>query len=95
MQHGEDVVEQVLHAQAEAVQVALRRVRQVGTALLSAAVELAYAFIHGARRETKCILDQSGDKRPDWREKYLGRRPFYAGASVDETTDSLQMCEVL
>ena len=36
MQHGEDVVEEVLYAQAEAVQVALRRVRQVGTALLSA-----------------------------------------------------------
>ena len=39
MQHGEDVVEQVLHAQTQAVQVALRRVRQVGTALLSAAVK--------------------------------------------------------
>ena len=41
MKHGEDVVEQVLNAQAKAVQVALRRVRQVGTALLPAAVEPA------------------------------------------------------
>ena len=40
MQHGEDVVEHVLHTQAQAVQVALCRVRQVGTALLSADVEL-------------------------------------------------------
>ena len=36
MQDGEDVVKQVLHAQAKAVQVSLRPVRQVGTALCPA-----------------------------------------------------------
>ena len=35
MQHGQDVVEQVLHAQAQPVQVELGRGRQVGAALRS------------------------------------------------------------
>ena len=39
MEDGQDVMEQVLHPQAQEVQVALGRDRQVGTALLSAAVE--------------------------------------------------------
>ena len=43
MEDGEDVVEQVLHTQAQAVQVTLRRVRQVGASLLTAAVE-GHAF---------------------------------------------------
>ena len=51
MEHGEDVMEQVLHAQAQAVQVALRRVRQVGTSLLSAAVETEAFLAEPCREE--------------------------------------------
>ena len=49
MEDGEGVVEQILHAEAQAVQVVLRRVRQVGASLLPTAIESQTFFTEPGR----------------------------------------------
>ena len=61
VQHSEDVMEQVLHTQAEFVEVVLGGVRQVGTAPIMTAVE-TQAFVTEPGGKKWLRKSEQGDK---------------------------------